>query len=199
MATLRERLDKLEPRERRLLAVLGGFVLAGVFLLLPFGLYRAASGKRAENQEIRDLIQSIHEAEARVSERKARHDALLARYARPAPPLAGFVEDAAKQFGLTAAESQDRPDIPHGKRYNERVTVVKMHKIGMAALAKTIEHIENSGHPVAVTKLNIKPRAGEPDSYEVELGISAFDRKADASAAPASSAAAPPPEEERVP
>jgi general secretion pathway protein M len=51
-----------------------------------------------------------------------------------------------------------------------------------------------------VTKLNIKPRAGEPDSYEVELGISAFDRKADASPAPASSAAAPPSEgEERVP
>jgi general secretion pathway protein M len=195
--TLRERMDKLEPRERRLLTFLGGLVLVGVFLLLPFGLYRAVSSKRSDNQEIRDLIQSIHEAEGRVSERKARHDALLARYARPAPALAGFIEDAAKQYGLTAADTLDRPDIPHGKRYNERVAVVKMHKTGMLALAKTIEHIENSGHPVAVTKLNIKPRAGEPDSYEVELGVSAFDRKSEpGGAAPAGSAAAPPAEEE---
>ncbi len=47
----------------------------------------------------------------------------------------------------------------------------------MLGLAKMLEHIEGSGHLVAVTKLNLKPRAGEPDSYEVELGISAFDRK----------------------
>jgi len=199
MATLQERMDKLEPRERRLLTVFGGLVVAGVFLLLPFALYQAVSTKRSDNQEIRDLIQSIHEAEGRVSERKARHDALLARYARPAPPLAGFIEDSAKQFGLTAAESQDRPDIPHGKRYNERVSVVKMHKIGMMALAKTIEHIENAGHPVAVTRLNIKPRAGEPDSFEVELGVSAFDRKSEPAAAPASSAAPATEEEGREP
>lgn len=194
--TLRERMDKLEPRERRLLTLFGSLIVGGVFLLLPFALYRALSEKRSENQEVRDLIQSIHEAEGRVAERKARHDALLARYARPAPQLAGFIEDSAKQFGLTAAESQDRPDTPHGKRYNERVTVVKMHKIGMMALAKTLEHIESSGHPVAVTKLNLKPRAGEPDSFEVELGVSAFDRKPDPSASPASSAAPSPSDEE---
>jgi general secretion pathway protein M len=71
-----------------------------------------------------------------------------------------------------------------------------MHKIGMLALAKTLEQIESSGHPVAVTKLNLKPRAGEPDSYEVELGVSAYDRKAEPAAAPASSASAPPSDDE---
>ncbi|MGK3997979.1 type II secretion system protein GspM [Sorangium sp. So ce1024] len=186
--TLRERLDKLEPRERRLLTVLVGFLAVCLLLLVPIGLASVASSKRTENQEVRDLLQSIYEAADKVSERKAQRDALLARYARPAPPLAGFIEDAAKQQGLTAAESQDRPDVPHGKKYTERITVVKMHRIGMLGLAKMLERIESSGHPVAVTRLNIKPRAGEPDSYEVELGVSAFDRKGDpppASAAPA--------------
>lgn len=175
--TLRERLDKLEPRERRLLTILLGFLGVIVLLLVPIGLASTASSKRTENQEVRDLLQSIYEASGKVNERKAQKDALLARYARPAPALAGFIEDAAKQQGLTAAESQDRPDVPHGKKYTERVTVVKMHRIGMLGLAKMLERIESSGHPVAVTKLNIKPRAGEPDSYEVELGVSAFDRK----------------------
>lgn len=191
MSTLRERLDKLEPRERRLLTIFGGILAALLLLVLPLGLFRMVSSQRTENQEIRDLIQSIYEAEGRVSERKARHDALLARYARPAPALAGFLEDAAKKQGLTAAESQERPDVPHGKRYTEKVTVVKMNKIGMLPLAKMLEQIETSGYPVAVTKLNIKPRAGEPDSYQVELGVSAYERKGEPGGASGASSAQP--------
>lgn len=197
--TLRERLDKLEPRERRLLTILLGFLVVIVLLLVPIGLASVASSKRAENQEIRDLLQSIYEASGKVSERKAMKDALLARYSRPAPALAGFIEDAAKQQQLTAAESQDRPDVPHGKKYTERITVVKMHRIGMLGLAKMLEHIEGSGHPVAVTKLNLKPRAGEPDSYEVELGISAFDRKGEPPPATPAPSAPPAAEEEQEP
>jgi general secretion pathway protein M len=151
------------------------------------------SAKRAENQEVRDLIEQIYDARATISERRAKRDALLARYARPAPALAGFIEEASKENGISAAESQDRPPLPHGKRYSERNTTVKVHKIGMLALAKTLEKIEQSGYPVAVTRLSLKPRSGEPDSYEVELGVSAFDRSADAPApAPSSSASAAP-------
>jgi general secretion pathway protein M len=68
--------------------------------------------------------------------------------------------------------------------------VVKLHKVGMLALAKTLEGIERSGHPVSISRLNVKPRAGEKDAFEVELGVSAFDRKPDAQPAPAPSAAA---------
>lgn len=192
--TFRERLDKLDPRERRLLTILMG--IFGVFLLLlgPFGIWSYVGGKRNENQEVRDLIDSIYEARGQISERKARRDALLARYAKPAPALAGFIDETAKENGVpTTAESQDLPEIPHGKRYSERSTKVRIHKIGMLALAKTLEKIEQSGYPVAVTRLNIKPRLGDPDSYEVELVVSAYDRKADApAAAPASSGSAAP-------
>lgn len=178
--TLRERFEKLEPRERRLLTILVS--IFGAFLVLagPIGIYSMVSGKRAQNQDLRDAIDLVYEARASVAERRAKKDALLARYAKTAPQLAGFIEEAAKENHLSAAESQDRPDTPHGKRYTERTTVVKVHKVGMLALAKTLERIEQSGYPVAVTRLNIKPRAGEPDSYEVELGVSAFDRKPDA-------------------
>ena len=192
--TFRERLDKLDPRERRLLTILMG--IFGVFLLLlgPFGIWSYVGGKRNENQEVRDLIDSIYEARGQISERKARRDALLARYAKPAPALAGFIDETAKENGVpTTAESQDLPEIPHGKRYSERSAKARIRKVGMLALAKTLEKIEQSGYPVAVTRLNIKPRLGDPDSYEVELVVSAYDRKADApAAAPASSGSAAP-------
>lgn len=187
--TLRERFEKLEPRERRLLLILGSILGIALFLIGPIAVVSLVSSKRTENEELRGLVDSIYAARATIGERKAKHDALVARYSKPAPQLAGFIEEAAKANNLGAAESQDRPEAPHGKRYSERMTVVKMHKIGMMNLAKTLEKIEQSGYPVAVTRLNIKPRSGEPDSYEVELGVSAFDRKPDA---PASAATATP-------
>ncbi|EYF02915.1 type II secretion system protein GspM [Chondromyces apiculatus] len=190
MSTLRERLDKLEPREKRLLTILSVFMGALLLLALPLGLLRMVSSQRSENQEVRDLIASVYEADARLAERKSQKDALLARYAKPAPALAGYLEETAKKQGLSASESQERPDVPHGKRYTEKVTVVKMNKIGMLPLAKMLEQIETSGYPLSVSKLNLKPRAGEPDSYQVELGVSAFERKPDPSSAAAGTGAA---------
>lgn len=194
--SLRERYDKLEPRERRLLGILLAILGGMVFLVLPLFMLGMLSSKRAENEEVRDVIRTIHAARQQVAERRAKHDALVARYAKHAPALSGFIEEAAKVNGLTSPESQDRPEVPHGKRFSERVTVVKLHKVGMGPLAKTLEKIEQSGFPVVITRLNIKPRANEPDSYEVELGVSAFDRKGDdkdkdkAAGAPSASASA---------
>lgn len=177
--TFAERLDKLEPRERRLLGILGGLVVALLILALPMYAWSAVRDARDANDQIRDLVSDIYKARLSVGELRSKQEALLARYAKPAPALAGFIEDAAKQNNITVADSQDKPEVPHGKRYTERVTVVKLHKVGMLNLVKLLEKIEQSGHPVAISRLNIRPRSGEPDSYEVELGVSAYDRKAD--------------------
>jgi general secretion pathway protein M len=177
--TFTERLDKLEPRERRLLGILTGLVVALLVLAVPMYAWSAVRGARDSNDQVRDLITDIYKARMGVGELRAKQEALLARYAKPAPALAGFIEDAAKQNNITVADSQDKPEVPHGKKYTERITVVKLHKVGMLNLVKLLEKIEQSGHPLAISRLNIRPRSGEPDSYEVELGVSAYDRKAD--------------------
>ncbi len=64
----------------------------------------------------------------------------------------------------------------------------------MLALARLLESIEKSGYPMAVTKLNIRRRSGEPDSYDVDLGVSSYDRTAAAdapAAAPSSGSSKP--------
>jgi general secretion pathway protein M len=77
----------------------------------------------------------------------------------------------------------DRPDVPIGKKYVERNTVIHLKKAGMLPVSRLLEAIEKSGHPVSVSRLNIRKRSGEPDSYDVEVGVSAFDRSATAAAA----------------
>jgi general secretion pathway protein M len=58
----------------------------------------------------------------------------------------------------------------------EHGTDIHLKKSGMLPLALFLESIEKSGYPVAATRLNIRRRTGEPDSYDVEVGVSSYDR-----------------------
>ena len=64
---------------------------------------------------------------------------------------------------------------------------MRLKKTGMLALAKLLESVEKSGYPMAITKLNIRRRSGEADSYDVDLGVSSYERTAAADTPPAGS------------
>jgi general secretion pathway protein M len=74
-----------------------------------------------------------------------------------------------------------------------------LRKVGLIKLTKFLEKIVRSGHPVRLSQFDIRKRGSEPDSYDVDLVVSAFDRKAepktsakagrDGGAAPSASAA----------
>jgi general secretion pathway protein M len=57
--TLRERFEKLEPRERRLLTILGGILGVAFLLALPIYVLKSVSDKRTENEQLRGLVDSI--------------------------------------------------------------------------------------------------------------------------------------------
>lgn len=174
-----DRWAKLEPRERSLLTMLIGLFGAIVVLGVPLALWTTVSSMRDDNQEMVDTIASIMESREKLEKLRAAKDAQASKYARTAPPMATFLEDAARTNQVELAETTTKPDIPHGKKYIERITVSKMRKTGLRGLAKTLERIARSGYPVAITRLGIKPRVGEPDSYDVELSVSAFEKKSD--------------------
>lgn len=189
--SLSDRLSTLEPRERSLLLGFAVVLAVGIVLLGPILLLQRASEARDENQAIRDFLERLDENRGKLEQRRAERDALLARYAQKLPVLATIVEDAAKQNGVELAESQNRPDVPIGKRYVERAVSVRIRKVGLLGLSRTLEKVAKSPHPVSISRLNIKPRGGEPDSYDVELVVSGYERKND----PAPKAAAPDTEE----
>jgi general secretion pathway protein M len=177
--SLGDRWAKLEPRERTLLGALIGLFVAIVVIGVPVGLYTTVSSMRDENQEVKDTIDSLLESREKLEKQRAARDAQAARYARPAPAMAAFLEDAARANQVELAETTTKPDLPHGKKYVERITVSKMRKTGLRGLAKTLERIARSGYPGAITRLGIKPKVGEPDQYDVDISISAFEKKSD--------------------
>jgi general secretion pathway protein M len=177
--SLRERIERLEPRERQLLAILSGVLAVFLLLLVPLGVAALLGSKRSDVQELRDAIDQIQASRDEIAKRERERAQVIERYSKPAPPLAGMLEKLATESKLEIPESQDRAPVPHGKRYEERSTKIVLRKVGMLNLAKFLERIEQSGHPVAIARLNIRKRGTEPDSYDVDMVVSAFDRKAE--------------------
>jgi general secretion pathway protein M len=181
----------LNPREQRIATV--AVLVLGVMLLLalPIGLQTLVSSRRNENEELRAALNAVNGARSQIRERSERKASIAQRYGKKAPQLAGFLEQTASAQKLQVTDSVDRPDVPHGKRYLERNTVIHLKKSGMGSIAKFLEAIETSNYPVAVSRLNIRKRAGEPDSYDVEVGVSAYDRT-EVAPAPAPAASSKP-------
>jgi len=170
------------PRERRLAMVLAGVVAFLVLIAIPIGLESLILSRRSDTEDLRSALGAVQAARSQVRERQARKDAIGQRYGKRAPTLAGFLEQTARAEKLEVTDSVDRAEVPHGKKYVERNTVIHLKKAGMYSIAKFVESIEKSGYPVAVSRLSVRKRSGEPDSYDVELGVSAFDRNEQAAA-----------------
>lgn len=167
---------QMSARERRVVGILG---LAGALLLLmavPFGLEAIVHSAASDNEELRQALADVQDARGRVRERQAKKDAIVLRYAKKAPSLAGYLEPGARQQKLEVTDSTPLPDVPRGKRYVEHGTNIHLKKTGMLPFAKFLESIEESGYPVAVTRLNVRRRSGENDSYDIEIGVSSYDR-----------------------
>jgi len=175
--SLRERYARLEEREKRLFGILIAMLAAAVLLAPPLALFAVVHSARSENDAIREALQAINDEQAAISKAKADKSAVVERYSRPAPPLAAFLSKIASESGVEIPESQDRQAIPHGKKFEERLTKITLRKVGMLKLVKFMERIEQSGHPVRVSQINIRKRGSEPDSYDVDMVVSAFDRK----------------------
>src|SRR6185436_17626929 len=91
-------------------------------------------------------------------------------------------------------ESQDKPPVPHGKSHEERSTKIVLRKVGLLNLSRFMEKVVNAGHPITVSRLDVRKRSAELDSYDVEMEVSAWDKKTEGAKEPAGPAATSKPE-----
>ena len=170
-------ISSLGPRERRLLnaffIVLVGIALPVVF----FVTQRAVLLKRGENEQIREVIEEMVESQPALIKADTQRKAIVARYSRAAPPLGAFLDNQARQNGIEIPENQERPVLPHGKRFDERSTRLQMRKVDLGSFARFMEGVERSQYPIIFSRLDIRKRLSESDSYDVEIIASAYDRK----------------------
>lgn len=171
-------LERLNPAQRKIAtwSLIGLAIL--LFLVVPVALQGVLFARRSEVAELKAAVDAVQAARIQVRERQSKKDFVQARYSRPAPQLAGFLDQLAHQNKVEISDTSDRPEVPVGnsKRYKERSTNVKLKKSGLRPISTFFAAIEQSGHPVAISKLNMRRRLAENDSYDVDVVVSAFDR-----------------------
>jgi general secretion pathway protein M len=177
--SLAERIERLEERERRLLGVLVVVAVVGVVLLVPLTVTAALHGGRSDNEALRAAITGIADARDAVERQRIVRKGTEQRYAQKAPPLATLLAKYASETDVEIPETQDRQAVPHGRRYEEKATRITLRKVGMLELARFMEKIERSGYPVSIGQLTIRKRGVEPNSYDVDMVVSAYERKAE--------------------
>jgi len=176
--TLRDRINQLEDRERRLLGVF--VVVFGIFIILviPLGLTAYLGSISSENDSMREALTNLQQSKGTLEKRAQEQAQMDRRYERKAPALAGFLAGIAQRHKIEIPETQDQAEVPHGKRFSERSTKITLRDVGMLKLAELMQDVAQSGHPVSISRINIRKKASPPDSYNVQFTVSAFDRKA---------------------
>lgn len=173
---LQDRLDALEPRERRLVFILLAIVGVLVLVLIPFGVSALLSDENETHARLSEAIERLETEGDAIRDRQAARQALLERYETPAPALAGFLDKAASASSVTIPESQELSPVAHGKRYEERARSIQLRKVGLLPLVKFMERVSGDKEPISITKLNVRKRGVEPDSYDVQMTVSAYHR-----------------------
>jgi len=173
----KDRLTRMDPRERRLLTVFLSVFAVVVPIVIIFLTKRAVIVSQSDNDQIRKVLDDLAESQQSLLKSDTMRQAIIARYGRAAPPLGALLDNQARQNGIEIPESQDRPVVPHGKRFDERSTRIQLRKVGLLSLARFMESVERTQFPIVFTRLDIRKRLSESDSYDVELIASAYDRK----------------------
>lgn len=173
---LQERLDALQPRERRLLLVFVGLFAVIAVLLIPIGVSAMLSDQRTRNEDLRATIERLFAERDQILEQQGKNQRVLGRYKTPAPALAGFLDNHAKQLEVEIPEFKDKPPLPHGKEYEERQTEISIKRVSMRKLVLFMEKIAQASFPVSITRFSLRKRGTEPDSWDVSMTVSAYHR-----------------------
>lgn len=174
--SLQDRLAALEPRERRLIGVLVAVFAVMLLMSVPLGVAALLSSESETHAQLTEAIERLETEGDSIRERQEEKEALLARYEKDAPALAGFLSKAATASNLSIPESKPESPIGHGKRYEERPTAISFRKVGLLSLVQFMERVSGGPEPIGITKLNVRKRGAEPDSYDVQMTVAAYHR-----------------------
>lgn len=168
--------DSLNDREKKLVLLMGGVLVAFVLFVPLILMYTAISDAETENAEIRAVLRDIARSTEEIEKRQAERTAAEARYKTPAPPLGSFLEQKAKAAGFDRPlEVNQQPEKVEGGFTRHHVRA-NLPRIGLKEATETLTEVENSPYPVAIERLQIEHFQTGQDVYNVQVGIISFER-----------------------
>jgi type II secretory pathway component PulM len=172
--------ERLAPREKRWVTVLGALVVSASILLGGWLTTSRIGDLQDENAAIREALSAIAQHRDEYLEAKSRNAVQEARIGNDPPQLTADLEAASRAENVQIAESSERPAAPAGRRYIEHDMDIKIRETDLQSLTKFMRRVETGPRLVFFTRLELKHRySDDSDKLDVELTATAFERVRD--------------------
>lgn len=173
---LRDRFERLTPRERTMVTALGITFVVTVTLMITFVVSDSIATREERNQAMRQALRDLDTHRDAYLKAKAKADQLEGKLSKSGTQLQGYLEQAAKESGVVIPETNEKPALPAGKSFLERSVDLRLNKVTLEALAKFMKKVETGTSVVAVTSLNIRTRDDKHVDLDVEMSVSTYER-----------------------
>ena len=164
------------PREKRLILLAGGGVLAFI-LLITYASF-ASSIRKGETvlDEKRLDFEKVSRLSAGYGAQEQERQLLEARLRQSPPTLMSFVDGIAKQEGVDVGGMADRGVVAGGSngKPKESSVEVNLGKVALDKVVKLVQAIERSPGVVRVRRLRIRKSFDNKDVLDVTMTVSAW-------------------------
>jgi general secretion pathway protein M len=164
------------PRERRLIALASGGVIAFLLLLVWVGMANSISRHAAALEEKRVNFDKAQKLAAGYGQQEQERQLLEARLRQSPPALMGFVDGLARQEGVEIGSMADLGVRSGGQggRPRENSVEVSLGKVPLEKLMRLLDAIEKSPGVVRVRRLRLRKSAENKDTLDVTMTVSAW-------------------------
>jgi type II secretory pathway component PulM len=169
-------LERLNPRERVLLGVMSFVALVMVCFLVILLTSRSLSRLEEQVAAQDELLVQLRESAPELRERLEAGSAADAEAAEP-PALGTQLEAHASKAGMgdTVLEMVDQPEEVVGTYLRKSVEVrLRRKPLGQLSEFWALTVNDRAEYPVAITKLTVRRRQNEKNSYDVDMVVSSY-------------------------
>lgn len=168
--------NRLAPRERRLISILGAAVAASLAVVVAVLAVQSLAEMQDENDAAREALAEMARHRDEFIEARSRMQAQEVRIGSEAPQLAADLEGAAREVGIEIPETSPRPEVPAGKHYLEHSVDVTLRQVDLLSLSKFLSKIETGRRVIVISKMNIKRAFAEGEKLNVSLTATTWER-----------------------
>jgi general secretion pathway protein M len=168
--------NRMAPRERRLVSVLAGAVVAVLVAVVALLTVQTLNEIRDTNDAARTALADIAKHRDEFLEAKGRMLAQEVRIGTETPQLAADLDAAASESGIQIPESAPRPAVPVGRRYLEHSVDVTLRQVDLLSLSKFLSKLETGRRLIVITRMNIKRTFAEGEKLNVSLTATTYER-----------------------
>lgn len=170
---LRDRWERMNPREQRLMTALGITLVFCLIAAMVFSVQDGMEELAEKNEQSRKALRALKAYRAAKAREGA--DAVAVKIPEEAESLDTYIEGIIKELGL---ESPTYPKLkvdPKGS-YVEKTFTLSLKKLSIEELTGFLERVETGSQVVVVKALEVERHFRDKEKLDVEVTIATYEK-----------------------